>query len=203
MPRGRPPKDAIVQNNATDLVDNETVEQVAKVKHKRPGKSELMKPHFNPGDNTKYLNNALAMWDWGTPDMTSVEAVEERARDYFTLCAERDMKPTVAGFAFAFGVDRRTMWAWVNGSKRDLSAEIIHSLKKSYRLLNSLMEDYMQNGKINPVSGIFLMKNNMGYADQTEIVVTPNNPIGEEVSADELQKRITDGVIVELPEDDE
>lgn len=34
----------------------------------------------------------------------------------------------------------------------------------------------MQNGKINPVSGIFLLKNaNLGYRDQTDIVVTPNN----------------------------
>ena len=48
---------------------------------------------------------------------------------------------------------------------------------------------------------IFLMKNNMGYADQTEIVVTPNNPLGAEQSAEEIQKRITDGVVVEIPEE--
>ena len=40
--------------------------------------------------------------------------------------------------------------------------------------LTAQMEDYMQNGKINPVSGIFLMKNNMGYQDKQEVVVTPN-----------------------------
>ena len=32
----------------------------------------------------------------------------------------------------------------------------------------------MQTGKINPVSGIFLGKNNYGYRDQVEHVVTPN-----------------------------
>ena len=32
----------------------------------------------------------------------------------------------------------------------------------------------MQNGKINPVSGIFLGKNNFGYQDKQEHVITPN-----------------------------
>ena len=37
-----------------------------------------------------------------------------------------------------------------------------------------LWENYSQNGKINPVMGIFLGKNNYGYQDKTEYVVTPN-----------------------------
>lgn len=47
----------------------------------------------------------------------------------------------------------------------------------------------MQNGKINPVSGIFLMKNNMGYQDKQEYVLTPNNQLGEATSAEDLQKK--------------
>ena len=37
------------------------------------------------------------------------------------------------------------------------------------------MEDYMQNGKINPVTAIFLAKNNFGYKDTQEFVVNNNN----------------------------
>ena len=32
----------------------------------------------------------------------------------------------------------------------------------------------MQNGKINPVAGIFLGKNNFDYSDKQEYVLTPN-----------------------------
>lgn len=32
----------------------------------------------------------------------------------------------------------------------------------------------MNNGKINPVAGIFLMKNNMGYKDNTEHTISVN-----------------------------
>ena len=47
----------------------------------------------------------------------------------------------------------------------------------------------MQNGKINPVSGIFLMKNNMGYMDQSEIVITPNNPLGSEEAPEAITQK--------------
>ena len=33
---------------------------------------------------------------------------------------------------------------------------------------------YMNTGNINPVSGIFLMKNNFGYRDQTEYTISTN-----------------------------
>ena len=42
--------------------------------------------------------------------------------------------------------------------------------------MEDLWENYMQNGKINPVSGIFLGKNNFGYQDKQEMVLTPNQP---------------------------
>ena len=51
------------------------------------------------------------------------------------------------------------------------------------------MEDYMQNGKINPVSGIFLMKNNMGYTDQQEVVLRPDSPLGEKADPEDLKRK--------------
>ena len=51
------------------------------------------------------------------------------------------------------------------------SKDIINEV---YDSLEVLWESYMTNGKINPVSGIFLGKNNFGYQDKQEYVVTPN-----------------------------
>ena len=50
----------------------------------------------------------------------------------------------------------------------------------------------MQNGKISPPNGIFLGKNNFGYVDQMDVVVTPNNPY-QAASDEELKgKYLTD-----------
>lgn len=55
--------------------------------------------------------------------------------------------------------------------------------------MENLWENYMQNGKINPVSGIFLAKNNFGYQDKTEYVLTPNTNSDSDYSADDIRKR--------------
>ena len=53
----------------------------------------------------------------------------------------------------------------------------------------------MQNGKITPVSGIFLGKNNFGYKDQQEYVLTPNQ-MGEIQDAKTIEAKYA-----ELPEE--
>lgn len=47
----------------------------------------------------------------------------------------------------------------------------------------------MLNGKINPVAGIFLGKNNFGYTDKQELEVKPVNPMAEGLSTPEEIER--------------
>lgn len=58
-----------------------------------------------------------------------------------------------------------------------------------YFLLENLWENYMQSGKVNPIAGIFLGKNNYGYQDKTEYVLTPNQQNDNDYSADEIRER--------------
>jgi hypothetical protein len=100
------------------------------------------------------------------------------------------MKPSIEGLSLAFDTDRKTLWRWVNGvESQSMPDPVRRSIKRAYSLINNLMVEYMQNGKINPVSGIFLMKNNMGYMDQSEIVITPNNPLGELKDPEEIAEK--------------
>lgn len=158
--------------------------------NKRPDRAKAMSVNTDPGDNRKYIMHDMRMWKWPSVDMTKPEEVSERIANYFTICAEDDMKPSVAGMALAFGVSRNTLWRWSVGLEcSTFPAESRDLVKKAYQLLNAQMENYMQNGKINPVAGIFLMKNNMGYKDQQEMVLTPNNPLGDQVQPETLQQK--------------
>ena len=87
--------------------------------NKRPDKSDAMSVHMEPGENRKYITHSLRMWDWETPDMKEPAQVKERIGQYLEICAEDDMKPSVAGMALAFGVHRKTLWAWANGIDSD------------------------------------------------------------------------------------
>ena len=61
------------------------------------------------------------------------------------------------------------------------------------------MEQQMQNGKINPVAGIFLMSNNFGYKQKVDISaeVGPSQGLLEGRSAEELRARYADVIDVD------
>ena len=153
-----------------------------------------------PGQNSKYLMHNMAMWGWDKPDMTDAEAVNKRIYDYFNLCVADDMKPSVEGLSLAFGVTRKTIWAWVNGiDSKHMPDEVRDTLKKAYTALNAQMADYMQNGALNPVTGIFFMKNHFGYEDKTEVIVQPG-PYDTLPDADKLAQEYIDAVTVPAKE---
>ncbi len=159
---------------------------------KRKGNNPTGKGGFGdvevlPGDNSRYLRHSLAMWNLPVIDISDPKQVEERILWYFQHCATDDMKPTVSGLAMALGVDRKTLYKWSVGESRDVTHSPI--VKKAMEILQTLWEDYMQNGKINPVSGIFLGKNHFGYTDKQEIVVKPENPLGDTENPDEIKRK--------------
>lgn len=175
-----------------DNLTNENLTEIAEkvTKQKRPKKSEQMSVHTEPGDNAKYLAHALKMASLPKIDYKDAKQVEARIFEYFVACEEADMKPSVAGMAVAIGVDRKTVWEWRTAEKSDRS----NAIKRACAILDTMMNDYMQNGKINPASGIFLMKNNFDYADKQEVVLTPNNPLGEQKSNAELEQKYLDSI---------
>lgn len=125
-----------------------------------------------PGDNSKYLGHALTIIRQPLIDLNDPEQVRERCEWYFEHCFKNDMKPTVSGLCNAFKITRQTLMTWRTGTFRKDTHQAI--ILEAYALMENLWEDYMQNGKINPVSGIFLGKNNYGYQDRQEMVLTPN-----------------------------
>lgn len=168
------------------------------VKRGRGGKYNF--PHtidpdtIEPGTNSAYVRHALASWNLPPIDISDPQQVEERIVWYFNHCIEDDMKPTVKGFCNALGISRQALFQWKIGRYREDTHQAI--ILRAYDFLEELWEANMSNGKINPVSGIFLGKNNFGYQDKQEYVVTPNQ-MGETVSPD-----IIDAKYDELPEGD-
>ena len=179
------------------LKDNELAEIGKKVtKRKRPDLTEKQSVHTKPGDNTKYINHSLKLYDLPKVDMSNTDAVNQRVKEYFQICSDDDMKPSVAGLALALDIDRRRLWE-IREGKMGKNPAVSDTLKKTMQLLDLQMVDYMQNGQINPVSGIFLMKNNFGYADKQEVVVTPQSPLGDTKDTKEIEDRYVDSVVVD------
>lgn len=151
---------------------------------------------LDPGDNTKFLSVNIELMNMEDIDLHDVGEVQQRLNEYFGLYARNDMKPTVAGMAMALGMNRKTLWAIVNdaptggaGYKSALPPEVAHLIKKAYNIMENLWESYMNSGKLNPVTGIFLGKNHFGYQDKTEYVLTPNAQQDNDYNADNIRDR--------------
>lgn len=196
-------KETVTEETVETSAAVETVEDKKPVKKKgKPrGGNNWLKPEnmlsLEEGDNTRFMTVQMALLNMTEINMESEVEVQERLNEYFTLYAQYDMKPTVAGMAIALnGMSRQTLRAIAKdlptgsaGYKTALPQGVATLIKKAYFLLENLWETYMNSGKVNPVAGIFLGKNNYGYQDKTEYVLTPNQQSDNDYSADEIRER--------------
>ena len=173
----------------------EVVQTTQKKKPRGKNIGETLAPVTEPGDNSKYITVSMKLAELPKIDLHDSEAVQTRITEYFTIHAENDLKPTVAGLGVALGIDRRRLWEIKTGAKMgghtpyDLPTLTLDSIKRAYEIMENMWECYMLNGKINPVSGIFLGKNNFGYQDKQEMVVTPNVNNDSDYNAEDIRAR--------------
>lgn len=175
---------------------DDTIKQVVQRKRGNPAITSNGGENVEPGDNARFLRFALASWDLPPVDISDPVQVENRIKQYFQHCADNDRKPQIVGMANWLGVDRTTLNSWKRGEYRTETHS--HIIKKAVDMLEEMWVDYMQSGKINPASGIFLGKNFYGYKDNQDIIITPNNPL-ESTDAETARKKYVDA----LPESTE
>ena len=183
------------------MAEKKTEKDVQVIKKKpRGGNSPVIGDNglmLEKGDNAKIMSINIALFNMQDIDMTNAQAVTGRLGEYFALYEQADLKPTVAGMAIALnGMSRQTLTAIAHdrvtgstGYKSALPPEVTATIKKAYKMMENMWETYMNSGKINPVSGIFLGKNNYGYQDKTEYVLTPNTQNDSDYDAEDIRQR--------------
>lgn len=158
----------------------------------RPDKQMII---ADAGDNSRYLAHAMMTMNMPRINTSDPKQVEERIQWYLHHCIDNDMKPTVKGFCNALGISRNTLWNWKCGNFRAGTHEEI--VVRAYDLLEEMWENYMQNGKINPMAGVFLGVNNFGYRDVKQVNLTPvMNEEQETIDVAAIEAKYA-----ELPED--
>ena len=143
---------------------------------------------YKPGDNTRIINHFLAVRSLPAVDLDDAQAVDARVWEYMSKCADDDVKPSVEGLAIALKVSRETLNRWNHGERRNNSGHG-DTVKSAVQMLNAMTATNLQEGKVNPAAGIFLLKNNAGYTDTQQITVeAKNNDIDAPAMADVMQE---------------
>lgn len=165
----------------------------------KPSRNPNMSIDLNSvkGENTKYMIVNNALFTMPKIDITDPKQVSDRIIEYYNLYLQNDLRPTVSGLAMALNGHKR-LWLWAvahdqphgstNSNPPKLPVEVKDLIKQAYDMLEVSWESYMIGGVINPVTGIFLAKNNFGYKDQTETILTPNIET-KDYNADDIRLR--------------
>lgn len=158
-------------------------------------------PDLEVGYNTRRIMFMQAILPTEPLDHNDVAEMERRFNRYLQLCADWDMKIGNQAAYAAIGIDKGTAWEWEN---RNLGNHArTDFIKKVRQFCAMYREGLMEDGKVNPVTGIFWQKNYDGMKDQQEVVLTPNtSPLGEQKDAEALRQKYLENAygITELPE---
>ncbi len=157
----------------------------------------------NEGPTADMLAASIELFNMPRVDLEDEWAVRERITEFFEVYAKRGLKPTVAGMGLALGLDRRRLWeiktGAVNTRQRTWPKGTQDAIRGAYIIMESLWESYMVGGKLNPVTGIFLAKNQYGYVDRMDHVVAPNVE-EQQRSAEDIRRRYLESGDEEITE---
>lgn len=119
---------------------------------------------------------------------SSVEGLQKDMGEYFDLCANTQTVPTITSLALWLGVNKDTIYEHANNSNSPFS----DILKNTITYCHSIMQNGTVEGKINPVTYIFISKNDYSMRDDKNITVsaTQGSNINTQETADALRKQI-------------
>ena len=159
-------------------------------------------PDLPMGYNTKRIMFMREILPTEPLDTDDVEEMERRFARYLQLCEEWDMKVGNQAAYAAIGINKDHVYDWT--VRRQTNPKRADFVKKVQQFCAMYREGLMEDGKVNPVTGIFWQKNYDGMKDQQEVVLTPNtSPLGDQTDAEALKQKYlenTYGVTESLPE---
>lgn len=143
--------------------------------------------------NERYIEFIRAITPAEPLNYDDIPEMERRFQHYLDMCKLYNMKVGNQNAYMAIGIDRKLAYNWLHDRSspkphRKAFVEHVQQVCASYR------EILMQDGKINPVTGIFWQKNFDGYKDQQEIVTVPAPPLGELTDTSAVQQKYLDTV---------
>lgn len=141
----------------------------------------------------KTTQNMLELWRLGMAHpVQNDQEICERLDWLFARCAETQQLVTVEKIGLALGYATDTIKDWRNGRKPGFSPATKQILRTAMQLIAAADADLANEGKIQPVVYLFRAKNFYGMADQQEVVITPNNPLGDAQDARTIEAKYSE-----------
>lgn len=179
-------------------------EAIEILKEKKPNNNQNKLSQFLKQDNVKAFNRILANKAFidnqgGKPfAIENEEVCKEECAEFFRLCYEFDIIPSVACLSVYLRVDKETIYSNMNNP----SSPVANCLKNAVNLCHSLQEESTLHGNINPVLYMFLSKNYYGLKDTNTLNLT-SQLTDNTVNTNNTMKVIQEQILLEHKETNE
>lgn len=155
------------------------------------GITAMNEPVMPEGYNAKNVRFVMECMNDRMKDLNDVDEMERRFMHYLEMCEKYDKKPGNLGAYACIGVDMKMAHQWAT-EPNPMNPRKSEFFKKVMQICSMTREALMSDSKVNPVVGIFWQKNFDHLKDQTETIITPNNPLGDGLTKEQLSARYLD-----------
>lgn len=124
----------------------------------------------------------------------SIEQLESDIAEYLDVCNNTQTVPTITSLALWLKVDKTTIYEHANNSNSPFSP----ILKNVITYCHSIIQNGTVDGKINPVTYIFISKNDYSMRDDKNITVSPSSDkqtINSSETMDAIQKQLAEETV--------
>lgn len=210
MPK-KPPSISVVSDNPVNE-QTDGVKQIAEIVAKRRelkaqasadkpatgrgGRSNFpsSREHYskNPDAVKKLLKEALAAYHM--PKVQNDDELRQRISDYFAMCAESGQVPTLEELAMSTGYTTSGWYDIETGRSKGFSLDTSKIIKKAKGVMATFDAKMAVAGELNFLAYCFRSKNFYGMTDKQEVVLTPNNPLGDAEATPQLADKYLETV---------
>lgn len=132
-------------------------------------------------------------------DLHNTQSVQDAIIKYFQQCANNGLRPGNLGLYAALGMSKQDVNNVITGkSKSKASLECIDLIKKAIRAIGAFREGLALEGKINPVTYIFMGKNYDGLEDQTRIDITATRGQDPNMTPEQVARQIEKDIPIDV-----
>lgn len=117
--------------------------------------------------NVRHINHAERLASMEPLEIWDAEHIGNRTIEYLERCKEDGVRVNLSAYALSMGTTPDGLNELV--ADKRLTDETRCALLKGISMVEAVMIEMMMEQRINPVTGIFLLKNHFGYKDQSEI----------------------------------
>jgi len=135
--------------------------------------------------NSTYLYHSAKIAELPRCNLLDASEINKRSLEYFQACSDDGIRPSLTGLALAMGTTVKGFQGLF--SDRRMPEECINALGKAAAKVEDVTISLMLDTRVQPVTGLFILKNHFGYKDASDVNINTIRKGGE--TAQELAEK--------------